>query len=307
MLDKLRSMAIFSKVVELGSFRKAADALDLSASVVSHHVSQLEKQLGTTLLYRSTRYLSLTSAGEELYAFSRSMVQAAEAGLNTIAHEPQELTGRFWIVAPGAFASTPFVTDVAIFARQHPQLDIRLEFDDRPRNMAHEGIDLCIVLGQQPDSSLISRKLFEANLRIVCSPQYLEHHGEPQHPDELQDHDWIAVRAEATLYMSKAGETTREINLRPRMVATSVQATKLLAVGGLGLTTLPRFILEPELETGELKEILPGWVSGFDHCYALFPPHIGKNSATRLFVDYMQVRIEEERERGTVKPLHEEH
>ncbi|GAA5171794.1 LysR family transcriptional regulator [Viridibacterium curvum] len=291
MLDKLRSMAVFAKVVELGSFRRAAEALDLSASVVSHHVATLEKQIGVTLLYRSTRHLSPTPDGARLYESCLAMVQSAEAGLSAMASESAALNGRLWFIAPGPFASPRFLASVADFARLHPQLQIRVDFDDRPRNIVQEGIDLAIRFGEQPDSSLVSRKLFDAPRRIFASPDYLARCGEPQHPADLAQHEWVSIGAEQSVDMASANELYKAVPIRARMIVSNGVVQRQLGCEGLGLILLPAFIVQEELQQGLLREVLPGWESAGAGCYALFPARVGANSASRRFVDFLMERI----------------
>jgi len=291
MLDKLRSMAVFAKVVELGSFRRAAEALDLSASVVSHHVAMLEKQLDVTLLYRSTRHLSPTVDGTNLYEACRAMVQSAEAGLNALSSETKVLSGRLWMVVPGPFSSGRFLGDVAAFSEMYPQLQIRIDFDDRPRNMAQEGVDLAIRFGEQPDSSLVSRKLFDAPRRIFAAPAYLARHGTPKHPSELAQHEWVSIGSEQVLDMTSGSEKCSGIAFRSRVIVSNVEAVRHLARDGLGLIVVPAFLVQEELLDGRLSEVLPEWASASAGCYALYPTRVGPHAASRRFVDFLLERI----------------
>ena len=175
MLDKLRSMAVFARVAEYGSFRRAAQRVGLSPSVVSHHLSQLEKELGVQLLYRSTRHVALTEQGLRFYENCKAMLQAAEGALDSL-HEDQ-LGGRLWLVAPLAFSAGPFIDDVAEFCELYPRAELRLEFDDGPRNLIQEGIDLAIRFGPQESSPLVCRRLFEHQQRFYASPTYLHKFG----------------------------------------------------------------------------------------------------------------------------------
>ena len=293
MLDKLRSMAIFAKVVELGSFRRAAEALDLSTSVVSHHVAQLEKQLGVTLLYRSTRHLSTTNEGASLYEQCQIMVAAAESGLGRLSQDAGVLVGRLRIVAPGPFANGPFMEDVATFAIEHPQLQIRLEFDDRPRNLVQEGIDLAIRFGAPEDSSLVARQLIKVSRRIYAAPAYLAARGTPSDLQCLADHDWVDLGAQTQPTELWSGtDHVSCMPLRRRVVASSMPAAKLLAMRGLGLIMLPDFVVQEDLQTGQLVPVLPEWGSSGEALHALYPARRETNAAPRRFVEFLQVQME---------------
>src|SRR5579863_733071 len=120
MIDELRALAIFAKTVEAGSFRTAAKELKLSPSVVSHHIAQLEERLGVTLLYRSTRHLSLTQEGNKLFEHAKEMLLAAESGLNIITQQSSEPSGRLIITLPSFFTKSKLVKDIAAFAQTFP-------------------------------------------------------------------------------------------------------------------------------------------------------------------------------------------
>ena len=305
MLDKLRSMAIFAKVVELGSFRRAAEALALSASVVSHHVAQLEKQLGVTLLYRSTRHLSTTVEGAALYERCQAMVAAAESGLEELSSDSATLTGRLWVVAPGPFANGPFMEDIAIFAKEHPQLQLRLEFDDRPRNLVQEGIDLAIYVGSPPDSSLVARKLINVARNIYGAPAYLAERGMPSSPQALAAHDWIDFRNDPIpMELWSGTEHFSAQPVRRRLTVSSLQAAKLLAVRGLGLIMLPDFLVQEELRSGQLLPVLPDWGSYGEGIYALYPVRREAGAASRRLVDFLQAQIAKGPPPGLLPKLH---
>src|SRR5262245_51390457 len=139
MLQRLRAMAVFAKTVECGSFRAAAKALDLSPSVVSHHIAQLEAGLGNALLYRSTRCLSLTSDGEQLLAAARTMLDAAEHGLNQAAWRAHEPSGHLTITALAVLMSGPLAEDLAAFARAFPKVTLTIHATETVIDLIREG------------------------------------------------------------------------------------------------------------------------------------------------------------------------
>src|SRR5262245_60970627 len=147
MLDHLRAMAVFARTVETGSFRGAAKALGLSPSVVSHHVAQLEARLGVALLYRSTRRLTLTSDGNKLFEAARTMLEAAEGGLDQIAERSKEPSGHLSVTAPEVFVSGRVVDGLAAFARAFPKVTLAVSFTDMPLDLIRDGIDLAIRVG----------------------------------------------------------------------------------------------------------------------------------------------------------------
>jgi len=162
MLDELRQIAIFAKTVDHGSFRAAAQALRLSPSVVSHHVGQLEKNLGTALLYRSTRKLSLTPDGERLLEAAHNMINAAETGLQLISQQSNEHSGVLRVTVPALFTQSFLTEQLAEFTLEYPKVHLTLDFSEFRRDLIADGFDLAIRAGDMKDSSLKSQLLFSA-------------------------------------------------------------------------------------------------------------------------------------------------
>ncbi|MCG9554509.1 LysR family transcriptional regulator [Vibrio sp. Isolate31] len=153
MLNQLRQIVIFAKTVEHGSFRKAAKALHLSPSVVSHHIAKLEEQLGVALLYRSTRKISLTSDGETLLVSAHAMIEAAEDFLNVATKQSAQLMGELSVALPAVLQRTDFVNHIGAFAQLHPNVNIRLDFSDLQRDLVKDGIDVAIRMGSLEDAA----------------------------------------------------------------------------------------------------------------------------------------------------------
>ncbi|WP_274594863.1 LysR family transcriptional regulator [Parasedimentitalea marina] len=158
MLDQLRQIAIFAKTVDHGSFRAAAKALRLSPSVVSHHITQLEAQLGVALLYRSTRKLSLTRDGERLIGAARKMIDAAETGLHAVSDLAPQPSGELRVTAPAVLAQSTIVRRIAKFSIAYPGVRLALDFSDLRREVIGEGIDVALRMG----SSRIAPLRFES-------------------------------------------------------------------------------------------------------------------------------------------------
>ncbi|AZZ92041.1 LysR family transcriptional regulator [Hahella sp. KA22] len=291
MIDDLRALAVFAKTVEAGSFRAAASALSLSPSVVSHHISGLETRLGVALLYRSTRRLSLTSEGERLFDHAKTMLAAAEAGLNAIAEQAAEPTGRLSITAPAVLARGPFTEDVAAFALAYPRVSLCINYSDIRQDLIRDGIDLAIRIGAMPDSALKSKKLFDLTRRLVASPHYLQSRATPSKPEDLLDWEWIGLkmRPNHKLLYNAAGECHR-IDYSPRITVDSIDAVCQLAAAGLGLATPPAFLVEEDLRVGRLCDPLPGWNVDALGVYALWPPNAARESLTYRFIQFLQER-----------------
>ncbi len=290
MLNKLRSMAVFVRVVEAGSFRGAAERLGLSASVVSHHISQLEQELGVQLLYRSTRHVTLTDQGSRFFESCKGMVQAAEDALQQLNGE--QMAGVLRVVVPSPLAFGPFLDDVAEFCKTYPGVDLRLEFDDSPRNIMREGIDVAIRIGNQPDSSLICRPLRTSARGLFAAPEYLKKHGAIKTLDDLQQAQWITMAE--TEFPELIGPKKQSVTIRPhcRVTVNNIVALHHLGLAGLGVITMGDIMVFPDVTAGKLIRVLPEWKCTEISAQAVFPARARPNSLARHFIDYLQERMQ---------------
>jgi Transcriptional regulator len=290
MLDKLRSMAIFFRVAEAGSFRRAAERLDLSASVVSHHVSQLEQELGVQLLYRSTRHVVLTDKGEQFYKSCQQMVASAEDALWEI-HDDQP-RGRLWIIAPAPFSVGPFMDDIADFALLYPEVALKVEFDDGARNLIQEGIDVAITFTPPQHASLVSYTLFSNTHALYASPSYLERIGEINSLAALEQADWVTITTPPQLLLRHDSGTEQTITPKWRISVNNIAALHHLALTGVGVVCLPQVAVETDIDSSRLIRILPDWQSDTISCYAVYPARARPNSLVRHFVDFLHHRMQ---------------
>jgi DNA-binding transcriptional LysR family regulator len=298
MIDELRAMAIFARTVETGSFRAAARELNLSPSVVSHHIAQLEARLGVALLYRSTRRLSLTHDGGKLLESARTVLQAAERGLNAIAGRSAEPSGRLSITVPvlGYSARGALIDDLAAFAQAYPKVALAINFSDEKRDLIRDGIDLAIRIGALKDSALKSKKLSVITRKLVAAPAYVAARKKPRRPADIEGWDWIglSMRPNHKILISKTGGTHR-IDFTPRITVDSIDAMCRLAVAGLGLVLAPAFLVDEDIRAGRLAELLPGWRVEALGVYAVWPSNAGKESLTYRLLRFLEAR---ERERS---------
>lgn len=292
MIDDLRSMAVFAAVVGEGSFRGAAKRLALSPSVVSHHVSQLEKRLGCALLYRSTRHLALTDDGRVFHQACARAVEAAEDGLNSVASRKLELTGRLRITCPAVLAPGPFVDDMLAFADAFPAVELELGFDDERHGMVQEGFDVAIRIGWLEDSALRARKLLTLRRLVCAAPALLARHDPPANPTDLQGWPWIqqSMLPNFLDFTGPAEETCR-VQLLSRITTNHVPAARQMAVAGAGLLSTLDFVVVEDLAAGRLVELLPEWRTAAPSAYAVWPANVAKGSLVSRFVDFLHQRI----------------
>jgi DNA-binding transcriptional LysR family regulator len=299
-LDDLKPLAIFAKVVELGSFRAAARELGLSASVVSHHVSELEQRLAVPLLYRTTRKLALTPHGEQLLASAREMIAAAGRGLDAVSGKSTALTGRLRITAPAFFAETAFVDDLAAFVASAPRVEVAVSFSEAPRDLLRDGLDVALRIGKLADSALKVKRLTEMRRVLVASPKYVAAHPPLKHPRGLAS--WAYVRlssrpAEISLLRRGAGKPAT-IAVSGTVSVDSAAAMRALVAAGAGVTALPDVLVRDHLARGELVEVLPGWSPVVMGVYAVRPGGATQSALAQTFVEFIAPRLAAVFERG---------
>lgn len=286
MLDHLRQIAIFAKTVDHGSFRAAARALDISPSVVSHHIAQLEEQLGAALLYRSTRKLSLTGDGERLLAQARVMIDAAEAGLQAVADHAGQPSGTLTVTAPAVLAHSTFVDQVAAFTAAFPKVRLDLDFSDLRRELIADGIDIAIRMGTLRDSALLARKLQDVERRLIASRTYMESRPVPATPDDAATWDWVELaQAPRRPEFRKPGAPSVRIDPQIRITVNDAHALYRLARSGAGLAILPDFLVASDLASGKMVHVLADWSVAPVGVYAVWPPNAPKGGLTARFVE----------------------
>lgn len=291
MLDQLRQIAIFAKTVDHGSFRAAARALEISPSVVSHHIAQLEQALGTALLYRSTRKISLTSDGERLLAEARIMINAAEAGLQAVADHTDQPSGVLNVTAPAVLAHSQFVDQIAAFAATYPRIRLDLDFSDLRRELIANGIDVAIRMGRLRDSALLARKLYDVDRRLVASRSYMENRPRPTSPGDMATWDWLELTpAPRKPEFRKAGEQKQRIEPEVRINVNDAHALYRLVRAGAGLAILPEFLVNADLSTGAMVHVLPDWTVEPVGVYAVWPPNAPRDGLTARFVECLSSR-----------------
>ncbi|MEM7320527.1 MAG: LysR family transcriptional regulator [Pseudomonadota bacterium] len=288
MIDTLRAMAVFAKVAEVGSFAGAARQLGLSASVVSHHVSAIERHLNTPLIYRTTRKLSLTEAGETLAASAREMVNVAETGLRNIGRESGELVGRLTITAPAILQYARFLVRLSTFKRHNPRVELSINFTDRQVNIVEEGVDLGFRVGWLKDSSLMARKVTGGREFLCAAPDYLNSVGAVTHPQDLARLDVIQVAQVPTkAVLTHADMRRASVQMKSTVKVDSGFAARRMAEEGCGLVKLPDFFLRESVQAGRLIEVLPDWQFEPYGIFAVWPDNVGQNRTRTALLDFV--------------------
>lgn len=288
MLDHLKHMAIFARVVDLGSFRAAAKDIGLAPSRVSEIVKGLEDFVGTTLLNRTTRRIALTNEGRKFYAHAVEMVRCAESGLNELNALTHEPAGSLRVSAPAFMSSSNLATAMGEFTRHHPHVDLSVSFTDLTVDLLEAGYDLNIRVGWLDDSSMMSRKLGEIERVLVAGVDYAKSQLDPQHPRDLESWDWIryAQRSNAMEFRSGSGRVVR-VTGRSRLQVDSIDALVQYTRRNFGVTVLPRYLVDQGLKAGEFVELMEGWNLAPLGIYAVWPDQSRRENLTVHFVRFL--------------------
>jgi DNA-binding transcriptional LysR family regulator len=294
-MNKLREIECFIAVAELGSFVKAADALNVSKAAVSRTVVELETRLGARLMQRTTRRLSLTEAGVLYLERCKQIVAALEDADQVISAGNTDPTGLLRINAPQTFGVLHMTRVWPCLLRRYPGIKLDITLSDRIVDIVEEGYDLAIRIAQLPSSSLIYRKLASTRILVCASPDYLERHGTPQYPEDLKDHMVMgysyAPDKDEWHFDGPDGPVSIKTNVR--MHANNGDTCTAAALGGIGITRQPTFMLSEHLRSGKLVQLLPDY-----HCkelgiYVVYPSRTHLPAKVRATIDFLVHAFEE--------------
>jgi LysR family transcriptional regulator, transcriptional activator for aaeXAB operon len=290
-------MAILAAVVEQGSIRGAARALGLTPSAVSQQLSRLEREVGVSLLQRTTRSLALTEAGALFHQGCVAMVDAARAAREGVARLQDSPVGELRISAPAGFASVHLARALAPFLAAYPALAVRLLVSDEPVDVIGERIDLAVTISRpMRDSSLVRRHLADWTLVLCASPAYLVRHGSPRTPDDLAAHVFLGLPSghHPTDVLTHADGRQHRVTVAPRITSNTQVMIRQLALHGLGLS----FHVEPEiaedLAAGRLVRLLPEWTAHELSVDVLMPARSPQPAKVRLAADALAAYLREE-------------
>lgn len=289
-VDRWAELEVFVKVAEELSMTRAADALGVSVSSVSRILMSLEERLAIRLIQRSTRQLSLTSEGEQLYSDAKDLQaswEEAEANVASKAHTP---TGRLRIGASLSFALLQLMPAVEKFRRHYPNVLVEIVASNRYYDIIENGLDLAIRLRRvEADSSITIRRLARCRRLLAASPDYLERKGMPEHPRDLKEHDLIlyTLADNWNELQFRRGEEEVKIEVDGILNANDGQLICDAARKGLGILAQPTYIIQQDLEEGRLVRVLDDWQLPMLTMNAAYPTKAFLPARTRLFLDFL--------------------
>lgn len=287
--NSLDGVVVFVGVINAGSFTAAARALGHSTSYVSKAITRLEKRLGSRLLNRTTRTISLTDAGRAYFERCSQIVIDAENAERSINQLQERPGGLLRINAPLSFGSKYLLDIFPKFMHLYPEVNLEVEFNDRLIDVVAEGYDVVIRVSDIKDSNLVARKFSSSRLVVVASPDYLKRKGYPTRVEELAQHDCIAYSLLPTptqwnFYKDGVRST---VTVSPRAICNYAQIEVSMVVQGIGITRIPLFTCEQEVASGQLQIILEDYDQHKLDVFAVYPHRQYLTAKVRAFVDFL--------------------
>ncbi len=292
-MDRLLSMRVFQKVIDEGGFAAAARALDLSPAVVTRLVADLEEHLGTRLLHRTTRKLSLSPAGENYLSRVRAIVQDIDEADRAVSLDTRELAGVLRILAPPVLATHVLAPLIAGFRQRHPKILLNIEVDALEDPPIQDFDVTLLPTDNQFDGDVVARKVSATEAILVAAPSYLQRRGAPVHPQELANHDVLRLKSADQrprvwrLLDSDHNDAPLDVAVDPGLWVNHSDTLLRAALDGAGITSVALDLAAPYLMRGELLRVLRPWISGRLTLYAALPSRQFLPERTRVFLDYL--------------------
>lgn len=285
MFDNLRAMAIFAEVIRQGSFRGAARKLGVSAAALSQNISQLEARLGTALLYRSTRKITPTDAGQRLLVHAQALLDTAARAEQEMGHKNGALRGELRVTIPSGMIHAEITGKIAAFAKQHPALSFALSFSDLQQDLIDQGIDLAIRAGDMPDSSLRRQRIGTIQRLLVCHPDLPVAHMDLHSPSDLVQMEWVQLTMmPPNKKFTHPDHAPIDLPVTGRIQVDNIAGMVEMCRQGLGLATPPDYMVQADIATGRLCHLIPDWQVAAIPVYAVQPDTKTPNSAAQALI-----------------------
>jgi DNA-binding transcriptional LysR family regulator len=290
----LVDLILFITIVEQKSFTSAAEHFGMTKSVVSKHITRLEKSLGVQLLRRSTRKLSLTEAGQALYErcahIKADLEEAEQAALNTHVKP----SGTLRISSTFGFGHLHLVPAIAEFMRLYPEIKVELFLGGHYEDLIENGLDVGIRIGKLPDSNLIARKLTIRHMRACASPDYINRQGQPTSPEDLYQHNCLLYLNSPTgdEWHFHSSKEKIKIKINSNFASNSSQSLEAAAVAGIGIVLLPGYMMTKHIKQGKLISLLDDYCPANIEIHAVYPATRHLAAKVRIFIDFLAERFQ---------------
>jgi len=286
-MSRFEDLEVFSQVVATGNMSAAARELGISPAVVSKRLQRLEKQLGTRLLNRTTRQISLTEAGEGFYERVIAILAGVEEAETYVVRRSSQARGLLKISAPTSFGRMHIAPHLVKFMRANPELQINLDLSDSFVDIVSEGVDLAIRIGELPDSSLVARRLAPVKRILCATPRYIEKRSAPTKLTDLDHHALIAPQFQGA-WKLEGPEGIVTYKPHSTLGTNSSEVVRETVIAGLGIALRSTWDISEELKSGKLARVLDDYSSSQGiGIYAVYPSRSYLPAKVRLFVDYL--------------------
>lgn len=298
-MDKLKAFESFVSVATRGSLTAAAKVEGVAPAIMGRRLDALEERLGVKLLVRTTRRITLTHEGSAfLEDCQRLLADLAQAEASVSAGGAR-VSGHLRLTAPAGFGRRHVAPLVPLFRELHPEVTVSLNLSDRVIDLAAEGYDCAVRVGDLPDSSLISVRLADNRRLVVAAPGYFRHRSVPQHPNDLLHHDCLVLSSDASqtrgwaFTVPEADGRSRTVHIRPRgpLTCTDGQVLYEWCLAGLGLAWRSTWEVQADLQAGRLVSVLDAFMAPPNGIYAVFPSARHLPRRVRAWVEFIKERF----------------
>jgi DNA-binding transcriptional LysR family regulator len=292
-MDKLLAMQAFVRVVEAGTFSRAADTLSLPKPTVTRLVQQLEAQLQTKLLNRTTRRATLTTDGAAYYDRAMRLLSEIEELESSMTRAKANPRGRLRVDAGTAVAQLLLIPALPDFHARYPEVQLDLGVSDRPVDLLSENVDCVLRGGELTDQSLVARRIGNFHTLVCATPGYLERHGMPAHPRDIEQGKHVVVNhfsartGRVYPFVFNRGEERYEVQGRHQVSVNDSSAALAAALAGLGIVNTATFMAQPYIAAGLLRPVLVDWCSESVPIHVVYPPNRHLSAKLRVFVDWV--------------------
>lgn len=290
-LPDYEAWAILEAVARLGSFTAAADELGLSKPTISKAISRLERSLGTVLFHRTSRKISLSTAGQALLPHAQQIAHVGEAAMEAARDTTHLLKGQVRLAAPLSYGLSHLAPVIADFMCAYPEITVDLQLNDAQVDLVEEGFDCAIRIADLPDSSLRAIQLRNVEVYFIAAPAYITRMSEPRTPGELADHDcFLYSNTQSSEVWHITGPDGQTVNVRPKRRFQSNNGDVMLPalIAGRGVGYLPDFLCQNALDAGSLINILPGWRMGDISLNIVMPPSRLRPARVDALVNFLK-------------------
>jgi DNA-binding transcriptional LysR family regulator len=288
----LNRLAIFVALIRAGSFTAAAAQLGMTKAMVSQHLLRLERELGVTLIVRSTRRMALTEAGAAFHADCVQLLEQADAAIERVGGQHSMPTGTLRLTTSVDYGAVVVAPALADFHRRHPSMQVDLVISDQISDLIAERFHLAIRVGWLRDSSLRATRLGSFRQLVMAAPAYLAERGMPKRPEDLASHAWIAMSALATplRWTFTRGSHRRVVRMRQVMQANNAAAIRALVLAGAGISVLPDHLVQEDIQAGRLQVLFAQYTLQEGGIHAVYPDP-QPPAKVRAFIDFMRDRL----------------